>query len=176
VLCSHCGEKNLRHANFCSRCGNPTTADSPAGFTFTANRRDGSWESLKPVVAVVLILGLLLGWGTITLRKNRAENNAAQPAPNPVSPGGNVQAPKKVTDVNPIYPAAAQSARVEGVVLLEASIGVDGRVEDVKVVKSIPLLDGAAVDAVKQWVYTPTLVKGVPVAVVMRVTVDFKLR
>ncbi len=59
--------------------------------------------------------------------------------------------------------------------ILECTIGVDGRVEDVKVLRSVPLLDAAAVDAVRQWVYTPTLLNGVPVPVIMTVTVNFKL-
>ena len=50
-----------------------------------------------------------------------------------------------------------------------------GRVTDVKVLRGVPLLDQAAIDAVRQWVYTPTLLNGTPVAVVMTVTVNFKL-
>ena len=64
---------------------------------------------------------------------------------------------------------------MSGVVILEAVIGVDGRVADAKVLRSIPLLDQAAVDAVRQWVYTPTLLNGVPVPVIMTVTVNFTL-
>ena len=90
--------------------------------------------------------------------------------------GGNIQAPKKVTDVNPVYPPIAQSARVQGVVIIEAIIGPDGRVTEAKVLRSIPLLDAAALDAVKQWVYTPTLLNGVPVPVIMTVTVNFTLQ
>ena len=98
------------------------------------------------------------------------------PPPAPVRVGGNIQPPKKVKDVDPVYPPIAQSARVQGVVILEATIGPDGRVQDVKVLRSIPLLDAAAIDAVKQWVYTPTLLNGVPVPVIMTVTVNFTLR
>jgi protein TonB len=75
-----------------------------------------------------------------------------------------------------VYPSIAQSARVQGVVILEATIGVEGRVQDVKVLRSIPLLDQAAIDAVKQWQYTPTTLNGVPVPVVMTVTVTFALQ
>jgi protein TonB len=64
---------------------------------------------------------------------------------------------------------------VQGVVILECTIGRDGRITDVKVLRGIPLLDAAAVDAVKQWVYEPTLVNGVPARVIMTVTVSFKL-
>jgi len=65
-----------------------------------------------------------------------------------------------------------QSARVQGIVIVEATIGVDGRVQDARVLRSIPLLDAAAVEAVKQWEYTPTLLNGVPVPVIMTVTVN----
>jgi protein TonB len=90
--------------------------------------------------------------------------------------GGNIQTPKKVKDIPPVYPPIAQSARVQGVVILEATIGPDGRVQDVHVLRSIPLLDAAAIDAVKQWVYSPTLLNNVPVPVIMTVTVNFTLR
>ena len=75
-----------------------------------------------------------------------------------------------------MYPAIAQSARVQGVVIIEATIGPDGAVQDAKVLRSIPLLDAAALDAVKQWEFTPTLLNGVPVPVIMTVTVNFTLQ
>jgi protein TonB len=77
--------------------------------------------------------------------------------------------------VNPWYPPEAQAARIQGVVILEAVIGVDGRVTDARILRSIPALDQAAVDAVRQWQYTPTLMNGVPVPVIMTVTVQFTL-
>ena len=84
--------------------------------------------------------------------------------------------PTKTKDVKPVYPPIAQSARVQGVVIIEATIGADGRVKDAKVLRSIPLLDQAALDAVKQWQFTPTLLNGVPVPVIMTVTVNFTLQ
>ena len=93
----------------------------------------------------------------------------------PVRVGGNVKAPTQLSKVNPVYPAEAMAAGVSGVVILEAVIGVDGRVNDAKVLRSIPQLDEAAVNAVRQWVYTPTLLNGVPVPVIMTVTVTFSL-
>lgn len=89
--------------------------------------------------------------------------------------GGQVKAPKKVKDVTPVYPELATQARVQGVVILECTISPQGRVTDVKILRSIPLLDQAAVDAVRQWAYTPTLLNGVPVPVIMTVTVTFSL-
>jgi len=98
------------------------------------------------------------------------------PPPAPVRVGGAITAPKKLKDVAPTYPPIAQTARVQGVVIIEATIGTDGRVTDAKVLRSVPLLDQAALDAVKQWQYTPTMLNGQPVAVIMTVTVNFALR
>jgi TonB family protein len=89
--------------------------------------------------------------------------------------GGNVKAPTQTRRVNPVYPAIAQSARVQGVVILEALIGEDGRVRDTRVLRSIPLLDQAALDAVRQWEYQPTLLNGAVVPTVMTVTVQFTM-
>ena len=99
------------------------------------------------------------------------------PAPTaPVRVGGNIAPPKKTRDVKPSYPQIAQSARVSGVVIIEATIGPNGKVQNARVLRSIPLLDQAALDAVKQWEYTPTLLNGVPVPVIMTVTVNFTLQ
>ena len=76
----------------------------------------------------------------------------------------------------PVYPDVAQSARVQGIVIIEAIIGPDGKVRDAKVLRSVPLLDDAALNAVRRWEYTPTLLNGVPVAVIMTVTVNFTLQ
>jgi protein TonB len=103
----------------------------------------------------------------------------APPPPPPQAPirvGGAIKQPTKVKDVKPVYPPIAQSARVSGMVIIEATIGADGRVKDAKVLRSIPLLDQAALDAVKQWVFTPTLLNNVPVPVIMTVTVNFTLQ
>src|SRR4029079_15492040 len=108
-----------------------------------------------------------------------AEAPPPPPPPPPAAPvrvGGQIKQPTKVKDVRPVYPAIAQSARVQGVVIIEATIGPTGTVQDAKVLRSIPLLDQAALDAVKQWVFTPTTLNGVPVPVIMTVTVNFTLQ
>jgi TonB family protein len=87
--------------------------------------------------------------------------------------GPQIKTPTKIKDVRPVYPAIAQAAKVQGVVVIEATIGDDGKVVDTRVVKSVPLLDQAALDAVRQWEYTPTQVKGKAVPVVMTITVNF---
>jgi protein TonB len=94
----------------------------------------------------------------------------------PVRVGGAIKPPNKTKHVPPIYPPIAQSARVSGIVIIEATIGADGKVKDAKVLKSIPLLDQSALDAVKQWQFTPTLLNNVPVPVIMTVTVNFTLQ
>jgi protein TonB len=95
----------------------------------------------------------------------------------PVLPvGGEIQRPLKLRDAAPLYPAIARAARVQGVVIIEATIGVNGNVQDAKILRSIPLLDAAALDAVRQWQYTPTKLNGTSVAVVMTVTVNFRLQ
>jgi TonB family protein len=91
----------------------------------------------------------------------------------PLRVGGQIRPPTKVKDVKPVYPPMAQSAGVSGVVTIEATIDPEGKVIDAKVVRSIPLLDQAALDAVRQWEYSPTLLNGVPVPVLVTVTITF---
>jgi protein TonB len=101
------------------------------------------------------------------------------PPPTPQQPiylHSGMQPPTKIVNVNPIYPQLAQAAHKEGVVILEAVIDARGNVTTVKVLRSIQLLDQAAVEAVRQWRFTPTLLNGEPVPIVMTVTVDFKLQ
>jgi protein TonB len=99
----------------------------------------------------------------------------APPPPQAVRVGGQIKEPKKLKNINPVYPDIAKQARVQGVVILECTISPQGKVTDVKVLRGIPLLDAAAIEAVKQWVYSPTLLNGVPVPVIMTVTVNFRL-
>ena len=87
--------------------------------------------------------------------------------------GGQIRPPIKIKEVAPIYPAIAQSARIQGDVVIEATIDEEGKVADTRVVKSVPLLDQAALDAVRQWQYRPSLLNGVPTPVVTTVTVKF---
>jgi protein TonB len=94
----------------------------------------------------------------------------------PVRPGGNIQPPRRIVNVAPVYPGIAQSARVEGTVEIEALIGEDGKVRNVKLLSGRPLLTEAALTAVRQWVFTPTRLNGEPVAVIMTVTVVFSLQ
>jgi TonB family protein len=96
-------------------------------------------------------------------------------APQPVRVGGSIAEPRKLHHVNPVYPKEAVQARVQGVVVLECTISPAGRVVEVRVLRGPAALTPAAVAAVRQWEYTPTLLNGVAVPVLMTVTVNFKL-
>jgi protein TonB len=98
------------------------------------------------------------------------------PAPQePVRPGGSIRSPVKIVHVAPQYPQLARASRVHGLVIIEATIDTSGNVQSAAVLRSIPLLDQAALDAVRQWKFTPTLLNGVAVPVIMTVTVNFEL-
>jgi TonB family protein len=98
------------------------------------------------------------------------------PANQPVKVGGDIKPPVRIKNVPPEYPADAQAARIQGIVIVEATINEEGRVTNATVVRSVPLLDQAALDAVRQWLYEPTLLEGRAVPVIMRVTVNFSLK
>ena len=98
-----------------------------------------------------------------------------KPSLAPVRPGGDIKPPVKIKDVKPIYPEDARRAKAQGVVITEATVGADGKVASVKVLRSIPLLDAAATNSVKQQVYKPTIVNGVAVPIIVTVPVIFVL-
>ena len=110
--------------------------------------------------------------GTTTFAKR---TGAGAPDDGTLRVGGNIRPPQKLFGVNPVYPQEAMDARVQGVIIIEAKIGADGSVAEAWVLRSIPMLDQAALDAVRQWRYTPTLMNGVPVPVICTVTVNFTL-
>jgi periplasmic protein TonB len=99
-----------------------------------------------------------------------------KPAQTLVRPGGAIKEPKRISGLPPEYPRIAREAHKEGVVILEAIIDERGQVGRIKVLRSEPLLDQAAITAVQQWRYTPTLLNGVPVSVLMTITVNFTLQ
>ena len=97
------------------------------------------------------------------------------PAPRLVRVGGAVQQPALVLQPSPAYPELAVRARVQGTVILEAIVDEDGRVRDVRLLRSIPLLDEAALMAVRGWRYAPLLLNGVPQPFILTVTVSFRI-
>jgi protein TonB len=98
------------------------------------------------------------------------------PPQQPIHMHSGIQPPRKIVDVSPTYPTLARAAHQEGIVILETVIDARGAVETVRELKGYPLLDQAAVEAVRQWRFTPALLNGQPVPVVMTVTVNFTLR
>jgi periplasmic protein TonB len=97
------------------------------------------------------------------------------PAEAPLRAGAEIRPPALLRRVSPEYPEIARQARIEGLVLVEAETDIYGRVRSTRVLRSIPLLDQAALDAVRQWVYEPLVVNGRPRGVVFTVAVAFKL-
>lgn len=98
------------------------------------------------------------------------------PAPRlPVRTGGEIQAPALVRRVDPIYPVLAVRAHVEGVVILEAIVNEQGKVESIKVLRSIGVLDRAAIEAVRQWEYEPLMLNGIRTPFILTVTLSFTL-
>jgi TonB family protein len=103
--------------------------------------------------------------------------SAATGGPTPVRVGGSIRPPLKIRDVHPVYPRSMREAGLEGVVPLEAIIGRDGTVQSLRVVSAQvhPDFARAAIEAVRQWRFHPTLLNGKPVEVVMNVSVKFAL-
>jgi TonB family protein len=128
--------------------------------------------------AVTLQVGELSEMITVQETRVAAAPAPSQPqAPQRIRVGGNIRAPRKEIDVRPVYPAAMRAAGREGIVPIQAIIGVDGSVSSVRVLTAQvhPDFAIAAADAVRQWRFSPTLLNGAPVEVVMTVSVAFKL-
>jgi protein TonB len=102
---------------------------------------------------------------------------APAPPRAPVRVGGQIQAPALTRRVEPVYPDLAVSARIRGVVILEAMVDRDGRVVEVKVLRTANrLLDDAAITAVRQWQYRPLVLNGLPEPFVLTVVLTFEFR
>jgi TonB family protein len=137
-----------------------TTMTIPVDYTLTSN----SW-------------GVRIGSGPPqTVPRSDAQSPSGPDASGAYRIGGAIMPPRKIADVPAQYPSAAQEASVQGVVILEARIDESGVVTNTRILRSVPLLDQAAIDAVTQWKYEPSLMNGVPVPVLMTVTVNFTLR
>jgi TonB family protein len=96
--------------------------------------------------------------------------------PNAIRLAAGQQPPVKIKDAKPEYPQDAKDAGVQGIVILDATIDEQGDVANVRVVRSVPMLDQAATDAVRQWKFQPALLNGKPVAVIVTMTVNFTLK
>jgi TonB family protein len=89
--------------------------------------------------------------------------------------GGNVEANNLIKKVTPLYPPLAKQARIQGTVQFTALIGTDGSIQSLQLVSGHPLLVESAQDAVKQWMYKPTLLNGSPVEVITQIDVNYTL-
>lgn len=121
------------------------------------------------------VLGIPSGVGTGDAALIEAPPPQLSIPQQPVRPGGKIVAPTRTKHVLPAYPRLAQMTKVEGDVLIQAVIGPDGRVREARILRSISLLDEAALEAVRAWEYSPTLLNGQPVPVIMTVTVRFRV-
>lgn len=120
----------------------------------------------------------LVGQNTAPLKAGGAPPPPPPPAPwheGALRIGDAIRPPTKIKNVSPVYPPEAEAAGIEGLVVLEARVEGDGRVSHTRVLKSVPGLDEAAVEAVRQWEFTPTLLNGKPTPVIMTVTISFTL-
>ena len=142
----------------------PERADEPS-----APRRAGDREADAPVAPA-------RPDRAATAERSRRDTPVDEPVERAVRVGGQIKPPTKIRNVQPIYPQIAQSARVQGVVVIEATIDPSGKVTETRVLRSIPLLDQAALDAVRKWEYEPTMLNGVAVPLIMTVTVNFTLK
>lgn len=97
------------------------------------------------------------------------------PTPQRIRVGGNVQSAKLIRQPKPAYPPLAKQARISGTVRFQAIIGKDGTIQNLQLISGHPLLVPSATEAVKQWVYQPTLLNGEPVEVVTQIDVNFTL-
>jgi TonB family protein len=169
--------------------GSPSESDAirAAGFAMqeAAFRAVERWRYDSPadgpisfpmVVTFKLDGEVTAGRGRGAAPGNTVVGGGVEAPPGTLRVGGNIKTPTKILDVRPVYPALAQSARVSGMVIAEILVGTDGAVQDARILRSIPLLDQAALDAVRQWQFTPTLLNGVPTPVIMTVTVNFTLQ
>jgi len=98
-----------------------------------------------------------------------------EPPRGPVRVGGQIKEPTLIHRVDPEYPMLAQVSQIEGVVILEAIVDQEGRVEGLKVLRSAPVFDQAALAAVRQWRYSPVILNGRPERFILTVVVSFTL-
>jgi TonB family protein len=151
----------------------------PMGQSFDAEERMQMAMATRNAETRANLPGGMRGFSSSTgLSISGAPSAAVQdglPPPSaPVRVGGNIRTPAKISGAAPLWPASARQAGIGGVVILEITIAPDGTIKDAKVLRSIPQLDQAALDAVRQWRYEPTLLNGAPVPVIMTVTVNFQ--
>ncbi len=160
-----------------SRIFNPVTAKSDAAAASTAPLTIDLPGFPQPgdQVGGVNILGDLVGKPVTVRQYTPPEVAKPTPASGPIRVSEGVQMAKLINRVMPVYPPLAKSARISGVVHLIGIISKDGTIRDLKVISGHPLLTKAALDAVSQWVYKPTLLNNEAVEVIAPIDVNFTL-
>jgi TonB family protein len=138
----------------------PAAVDAVSQWTFEPKRVDG--QAVEAEVTICVVFHSLAAGSTSIIGMGCRSTEGVTP--------GSV-----ISQVPPIYPAKARKKHIEGQVLLQARIGVDGIVQDLKVISGNRELTQAAIDAVRQWRYRPTLKDGTPVEVTTKITVTFTL-
>jgi hypothetical protein len=181
------GIENLNHALLLD----PQYDDAMAYLNLLIRERADLRDTKAEYLADVAIADDLVQ-KTLVVKKVKAQSGAslAPPPPPPPPPpasagapatpsrirvGGNVQEQNLITKVDPVYPPLAIQARISGFVRFAAIIGKDGHILNLQLVSGHPLLVAAATEAVKQYVYRPTLLNGMPVEVITQVDVNFVL-
>lgn len=145
----------------------------PRGVTFTVTCTFTLDEKDKAIVGGVA--GGIEG-GVKGGIEGGVEGGVVGKAEGPVGAAGDKKPPKLIREVAPVYPEEAREAEIEGVVIIEVTTDIYGRVKNARILNSIPMLDQAAIDAVKQWIYEPTVVDGKPIEDTFTVTVTFKIK
>jgi TonB family protein len=131
------------------------------------NATDGEEQTLEAIVATGT-----RGWGILSFAPSAAGATGTGIVR---VESGRIREPRKVKDVQPRYPDIAKQARLQGVVVIECLLSPDGKVRFARILRGVPLLNASALEAVRQWEYTPTLIDGRAVPIFMTVTVNFRL-
>jgi TonB family protein len=159
--------------------GIPVVVAASAQGKITIDVRDTPWDVAVAQALAPLGLRLAMREGEALIVPATPSSARAPLAPAPEGyfrVGGDIRPPQVISRIDPLYPPAAKAERVQGIVIIEALIGEDGAVRDVKILKDLPHGMGqAAVDAVRQWMFVPGTKDGKPVPVVFNLTVNFKL-
>jgi TonB family protein len=143
--------------------------------SLASDREVLAYVRLKPGAIGYVSLGADVSGVKVVAVGGKTEHALAGSGVAPVAVGGAIAVPQRVVHIQPVYPAIAKIGKVQGAVELSIVIDASGNVSRAQVVRSIPQLDSAAIDAVKKWKYSPTIVNGVAVPVTMVVQVAFAL-
>ena len=158
--------------------GDESNEESPTAATAgqePATEVERAAQHIEELIAQVAALQEHLQAMLADLRTESGDPARSAAADAPIRIGNEVRPPRKIHDVPPAYPPAAREAGIDGMVVLDATIDPTGEVRDIEVLRSVPELDQAAIDAVEQWRWEPTLVDGEPVSILMTVTINFML-